>query len=417
MNENSKRKSIWDNKILWAIISIISSILLWVYVTTVEGDRIRETYSGVPVVFSGADIIRERDGFVITDNSVSSVTVILEGTRRDLTKFSASELTATVDVSKITSTGHNTSSLSVGFPTTVNDSAIDVISINPSNVSFVVDRMDTKTIDVKGIFNGSVAEGYTAGDITINPETITVRGPENELAMVDHALVTIEREDVNKSLSFESTYVLMDKEGEEVPLGNLVLDRETVTVNFKVTITKEVPLSVDLVEGAGASSKNVSVNCDPDTITIAGDPAELEGINRISLGTVNLASFESTYENTFTVTLPDDVTNVTGITTVKVTIRVEGLETKYLTVTNLSVVGVTQGYVGTATTMSRAVLLRGAPEDLDKLQANNVRLVADAGELGEATGEFEVPAKVHVDGVTGVGAIGEYTVFIKIKRS
>lgn len=410
MNRDSRKSKIWDNRILWAVISIIGSILLWVYVTNTEGDQIQDTFSGVPVVFSGSDTIRDRDGLVIMNPSVNTVSVTLKGTRRDISSLSADNITAYVDVSKITSAGRNTSNLSISFPSGINASNIQVVSTSPSSVSFNVDRTSSKTLDIIGEFNGSVAEGFAAGDISFNPETVIISGPENELAEVAYAKVSIDRENVDKTLSFESTYILVDSEGEEVPLGNIVLDRETVDVEMRVTVSKAVSLYVDIVDGAGASDSNASISVEPQTITIAGDPEVLDGINRISIATVNLASFPLTFEETFPVILPDGVTNVTGITEANVTISVEGLETKTLNVSNIT----TSGQVGEVITESVVVTLRGAPDVLADVEANNVRIVGDTTDLGAAVGDFEIPAKVIVDGFTGVGAIGDYTIFIKI---
>ncbi len=410
MNRDSNKSKIWDTKILWAVRSIIGSVLLWVYVTNTEGDQIQDTFSGVPVVFSGSDIIRDRDGLVIMNPSVNTVSVTLKGTRRDISSLSSDNITAYVDVSKITSAGRNTSNLNISFPPGINASNIQVVSTSPGSVSFNVDRTNSKTLDIIGEFNGSVAEGFAAGDISFNPETVIISGPENELANVANAKVSIDRENVDKTLSFESTYILVDSEGEEVPLGNIVLDRETVGVEMRVTVSKKVSLYVDIVDGAGASDSNASINIEPQTITIAGDPEVLDGINRISIATVNLASFPLTFEESFPVILPDGVTNVTGITEAKVTISVEGLETKTLNVSNIT----TSGQVGEVITESVVVTLRGAPDVLKDVEANNVRIVGDTTDLGTATGDFEIPAKVVVDGFTGVGAIGDYTIFIKI---
>ena len=63
------------------------------------------------------------------------------------------------------------------------------------------------------------------------------------------------------------------------------------------------------------------------------------------------------------------------------------------------------------------VTLRGTAEALEGVSAENVRAVADLTEFGTATGFCSVPVKVYVDGTTSVGAIGEYKMFIQIKKA
>ena len=56
----------------------------------------------------------------------------------------------------------------------------------------------------------------------------------------------------------------------------------------------------------------------------------------------------------------------------------------------------------------------GTAQQLDSVQANNIRVVADLSGLGTTTGVFEPPARVYIDGVTGVGAIGNYTFYVRL---
>lgn len=416
MNKDASKKTLWDSKLLWVVISLIASVLLWVYVTTTEGSQRRQTYTGVPVVFNGAETIRDRDGLVITDVSAGTVNVTLSGSLRDLSRLSKDNLTAVVDVSKISSPSSHTSNLTISFPSTVNPSSITVVSTNPGSVSFVVDRSDQKTIAVKGEFTGTVVEGFNAGKLSFDPDTIIIRGPSNELEQVDHAWISVNQQDVDRTLSFSTTFVLRDASGKELDLGNISLDTDTVNVTLPILISKVVPLSVDLVEGAGATGSNVSVKCAPESISISGDAEILEGINRISLGTVNLATFASTFEESFPIVLPDGVNNVTGITEAKVTIQIEGLETRTLDVTNITIPPLNEGYTGTVLTDSLEVRIRGAADIIDEIQASNIRVVADISEVGSAVGEFTVPVRIYIDGYTDVGPIGDkpYTIVIRI---
>lgn len=190
---------------------------------------------------------------------------------------------------------------------------------------------------------------------------------------------------------------------------------QTVSVTIPVTATKEIPLTVDLAEGGGgATAEDVKITCDPATITVAGDADTLAGLNKISLGTVDLSSFVETFEDSFKIVLDNGITNVTGITSAKVTIEIVGLE---------------HGNTASRTSRSstrrtgrppghhrkrRGDPARGTAQQLDSVQANNIRVVADLSGLGTTTGVFEPPARVYIDGVTGVGAIGNYTFYVRL---
>ncbi len=413
--DKQKPKSIWDSKILWVFISILASILLWVYVTTTEGDLIEHTFSSVPVVFSGEENLRNNEGLVISNISTNKVSVRVRATRREISRLSSDSIVAVVDVSKFTLSGNYNQSVSIEFPLESDANSISIVSITPQDISFNIEQTSSKTIEVDGLFVGTVAEGYAAQPIEFNPQTVTVTGPLSEIDKVATAWVEVNREGVDKTIQFNSAYELRDSEGNTLSLNNITLETQTVSVTIPVTATKEVPLTVDLVDGGGASAENVKITCDPATITVAGDAQTLAGLNKISLGTVDLASFASSFEDTFRVVLDNDITNVTGISEAKVTIKIVGLETKAFNVSNITTINAPAGKTAAVITENVEVTLRGSEAVLGKIQANNIRIVADLAELGSTTGVFEPIVKVYVDGFTNVGAIGEYKVYIKLK--
>ena len=415
MDKKKAKTSILDNKVLWVVVSLLASILLWVYVTTSEGDVIERTYEGVQVVFKGQETLLDKEGLVISNISSRTVSVRIRTTRREISKLSSSNIVAVVDVSKFNSKGIYNQSVSIEFPAGSDTSAINVVSSLPSSISFNIDKTSTKTIELKGRFVGSVTEGYAAHPIEFNPQTVTISGSESEIGKVAYGWVEVDRENADKTIQFVSSYVLMDDSGNEIKISNIILSDETVSVTVPITSTKEVPLSIDLVEGGGATSENVKITCEPSTITIAGDAEMLAGINKISLGTLDLSSFASSFEDTYTIVLDNDVTNVTGITEVKVTVEVIGLETKKFNVTNITTINGTSGRTASIVTENIEVTLRGKSTVLSKIAANNIRVVADLSDIGSTAGVFQPPAKVYVDGFTGVGAIGEYSLYVKIK--
>lgn len=418
MKNKKSKTSIWDNKVFWAFISIIASVLLWVYVTTTEGTIITKTYDNVQVVFSGEQTLWERDGLIISDVNASSINVRLRGTIRSLSNLNQENITANIDVSKISGKGRYQLAFTMQYPSGTDKNNIDVLSSTPQYIEFSVDKATSRTIEVKGEFaDGTVAEGYVPGTLTFDPQTVTISGPENEVSKVSHAWVRIQREGIDKTLKFDSEYTLVDEDGKELPLGNIRLETPKVSVTLPIKATKEVPLSVDLIPGGGAAVENVKLSFSPETIIISGDAETLEGINKISLGTIDLASFVSTFEEEFPIVLDNDVSNVSGITEAKVTIEVIGFETKKFTVTNTSVINTPAGRTASIITETLDVLLRGTADVMAKVKANNIRAVVDLADIGSNTGVFEVPAKIIIDGFTGVGAVSageEYKLYVKI---
>lgn len=415
--KSEAKKNIWDSRVLWAVISVVLSVLLWVYVTTSNGDVVETMFDGVQIVFRGEDTLREKEGLVVSNVSANNVSVKLRANRRELSKLNSNNIAAIVDVSKITTKGNYTIPLTMEYPIGTDSAAIDVVSSSPQSVYFYVDQTSKKSIEIKGEFVGSVVEGFAAGKLSFDPGTITLTGPQSELDKVAYAWISIPRQDVDKTLEFDSEYIFMDSSDKPVTLSNVHADTDLVSVNLPVTSTKEVQLTIDVVDGAGATSENVKITVDPQTIVIAGDAKILEGINKISIGTVDLASFALTYEDKFPILVDNDITNVTGLNEAKVTIEVMGLETKRFSITNISLINVPAGHNAKLITQAIDVTLRGSSDVISKIKSNNIRAVVDLADIGSTKGAIQPTAKIIVDGYTGVGAIysgGDYTVYVDI---
>jgi hypothetical protein len=142
----------------------------------------------------------------------------------------------------------------------------------------------------------------------------------------------------------------------------------------------------------------------------------MESINKITLGTIDLSSFQTSYSEVMSVVIPDNTTNNSGVTTATVTVRVVGLEVTKLSVSNIEVINETEGYTTDIITQSVDVTLRGSAEDIAKVKAENIRIVANLENVGN-TGIFDVEARVYVDGYPEVGAIGTYKINVRIKKN
>ncbi len=420
MADKTNRNKLSKSKIMLIILAIFCSIVLWVYVTNLEGEVDEVPFTGVKVVLEGEEAMRDNRGLIITSLNTKNVRVTVSGAPRILAKLSASDITAVIDLSTISTTGNYSYAPKISFSSEFSSSDLVATVTSPATVNFYVDKLSTKTIDVKGVNNGSTAEGFSAEPLEFDPSTVKIFGPETSLAAVDHAWIEINREDVDSTLSFESTYILRDKENNIIEDDSIILERDTVTVTLPVIAIKEVDLVIATIPGAGASDENVVKKIEPTSkITLSGDADVLEGVNSILLDTVDLSKVDGIYTETYTIVIPNDTEIIGNTHEVTVSIEVVGLETKRVNIPheNLSFINLTEGFKAEIMDSSLAnVTLRGTAEALSAVSAENVRAVADLTECGTGTGIFSVPVKVYINGNTDVGAIGEYKLYISIAR-
>ena len=281
----------------------------------------------------------------------------------------------------------------------------------------MVSAQTSKTIQVRGSFEGQLAEGYTAEIPVFEPSTITISGPDAYISNVSYAWVTFGKDGVDSTYSVETGFVLLDKDGEECATTGISCSTDVVKATLPLLAKKEVPLNVDLIEGAGATSKNTKVKIEPETITLAGDSALMAGLNKITVATIDLTDFGLSFTDTFTIPLSDEVKNLTGVTEATVTVEVVGLETRTFTVKNISCTNVSDGYEAEIISESITVTLRGTAEQLDQVKTENLRAVADLVDYKGSTGAYMPEVKIHVDGFPEVGAIGKNNISIEIRKA
>ena len=142
----------------------------------------------------------------------------------------------------------------------------------------------------------------------------------------------------------------------------------------------------------------------------------LDGINKIVLDTIDLTQFSSSYTDEYVIPVDNNIKNLTGTSTAKVTVQVTGLTTKVFRISNISCINVSDGYEVEILSQSIDVTLRGREDDLGQLKDSSIRAVADLSDYKESNGTYMPVVKIYIDGFTGVGALGENKISVEIRK-
>ena len=153
-------KRITDSRLFWLLISLVISLVIWIYVTSLQSDEYHQVFRNVPVEFVGTSVLRDTKGMEITDVDVSTVNVEISGPRRIIGAWSASDLVAQIDVSRLSQSIYTEIPYTIVFPSRTDTSNVSVVKRYPETVSFTVSNVIDKTVQVKGSFLGEIAEGY-----------------------------------------------------------------------------------------------------------------------------------------------------------------------------------------------------------------------------------------------------------------
>lgn len=414
-------KRLTDSRVFWMILSLFAASLLWMYVTTTEGVEVQKTLTGVKIEFLGADAMRASSDLIVTEQDRTSVNMTLSGTRRVLSKLTNSNVTATVNLNNVTADGRYSVSYDLAFPAGINANEVTVVHTSSDVVNFYVDKLARKTVEVKGAFTGNTAEGYLADEsMVFDPLVVAISGPKTVISKVDHAFVAITREEVDRTLSYSTTYSLVDANNNPVEDSSIQRETEEVTVTLNVLSTKEVPLDVTIIDGGGATrDANTRIEITPSSIMLAGDAAAIDSTTKLILGTINLSTFATDFSATYTIIPPNGTENMTGVTEATVTVSITGVATKSFSVNpdNIICINVPDGYDAENITQALNVTVRAPQEVLDRISEVNLRAVADLSNLGtNASGVFTPTVEIKIDGFPEAGCVGEYKIYITLKE-
>lgn len=408
------RESKWLN----ILMSVLLAVLFWLYVRAELDPAQTSWFYHVPVEITGSSVLT-RQGLTVANLSQSTVDLRIEGPVSVLDSLSRSrkDLSVTLDVSKCTE-GENKLVYTPNWPVNINTESITTIDRDPETITVTVEKLYTSSFNVEFQLKGTVADGYQAGTAAINPETVVVSGPAEQVSRVKKVVAVLETENLDQRFAGDLPLVLLDENGEQITDAEVTLDSPTAYVVLPVVIVKDIPLTVSFLPGGGATTDDITYEINPKSLMVSGAESDMESLSEISLGSVDLSKVVGTNTFTFPIDLDASLENVTGSTSATVTVTVNGLDTRSFDVDNIQLVNVPSGYQVELATQVRTVKVRGKQEDLNNIDASQLSIVADLSDVDFA-GLYSVPAskvKVYLNADSSVGVIGDYTVVVNVSR-
>ena len=389
---------------IWRIVlSVLISLGLWLYVVTVVTPEAEDTFYDIPISYQN-DILEERGLMVVSETP--TVTVKVKGNRSDLNELNANNITVLVDLAAIQAPGTQMLTPKVIYP---GNMAVETISQNPNVLQLKVENRIKKPIPIRLEFLGAVPEGFIADkdNPVMDTAVVEVVGPQSSMDLIDHATIQVDLDDKTESIVGAFQYVLCDEAGEPVDAEMVTTNVEEVNLSVKIQAIKEVPLTVNLVDGGGATKDSCKLELTRDSIWVSGNEARLRDLESVELGTVNLSDLkEETNTMVFEIILPDGVTNMTGETEVTATISFPDLVRKKLTISKNKFVttGVPEGTEVVWITEMVEVELRGPSALMKKLSEKDITVSVDFTDE-ELGGVSKVPKITLGSGYADVGAI------------
>lgn len=418
MNRENTSK-VFNNNAFYIAISIIAAIILWTYIAFINNDTISLSIRNAPVIVNGQETLEEK-GLIATSISRDEINLTLSGSSNVVAKIPSSDVYVTIDLDDITKSGSSVGMYqlpyAVHFPGNINSSYVHVSSASVDYITVQVERIETKPIPVRTAYDAVIPEGYQAQPIELSQETITITGPESIVDSISSALVNVADIELTDSYSEDLPFIYLNSSDEQVTSDLVKADVSSIYVHIPVVMVKEVALDVEFTGKNSATDDNITYSIVPSKIEISGSPSRVKDIEKIIIATIDLTDFETELNQKFDITLQDGLDNASGLESADVSINIQGVETRTLTVNEFTALNVTEGYSANITTSSLEIVIRGAKDLIDNIKESDVNVKADVTSLRNATGTYTVPAVIAVGDGKGIDAIGNYTLTVTLTK-
>lgn len=216
-------QQLWSKEWVLKFISLCLAILLWVFV---GGEEKVDKNVMIPI-----EVINLPRDLVISNQFKKEVEVTVNGPRSVILEMSKMAITRPVDLSD-SKPGSRVVEISVDSIKMPNK--ITVERVQPSSIILSLDKLISKDLHVNAVTSGDVANGYYLKNLTIEPDTITITGPQSQLSQVD----ILKTDGINIGGMKESTQL-------QVPLD---LEPAIVELIGETSVTADVTIEMLMVE-------------------------------------------------------------------------------------------------------------------------------------------------------------------------
>ena len=413
--------SMWSkfrgSRLSYLVLAIFAAVICWLYVDLARQPDARVSINNIPVSFVGEDLLNDM-GLLILDDS-PTISIRVSGPRSVITQLNRENVTITASTIGISEAGVYSLECEINLPGSVTSGSgnpVAITSRSATAVDVTVVEMESNTVPVRAEFTGTLADNrfYDEDSFVLELTELEIRGEESEVNLVSYAKVVLSETNLADTWTGRLPVILCDAQGNELSTDNLLLETDMISVAFYVECYKEVPLTVTMISGGGATSEDASYTVNPETIIVTGQEGVLEDLTEISLGTVDLSQVITSEQFEFDIVLPDQVSSRDGVTGATVTVTMsDRLETRMIETSNIRLENAPDGYEYQYGSLT--VRVRGRSNNFSLLLADDIQVTADLSGVSVANGAtLTVPVEVELTGITELGVLGNYTLTVTV---
>jgi len=395
------------NNLVLKISSLAVAFLVWIIVVNVSNPIVTRNIS-VPLNVVNANIITDA-GKTYSLMGANSVTVSYEVRSRDQSRISASDFNASIDLGDMYDI---TGAVPIAVEVVNNkDLIIGAVASKPSIVRVSIEDLQRKEFTLTTKITGTPSDGFSVGEVKLDKTNVVVTGPVSVIGQISQIGVEIDVSGLDSDESGRAELKYFDANGNAFVISDSRVSKSFDNVGYSLVMLngRTLALNFDVGGTAAQGYKFTGAESTTKSIQVRGQPEVLEGLDSITVPASALSVEGATGDVNVTVDiknfLPANVTAV-GDTKVNVTLKVEALDKKSLTLTvnDLNIVGARPGVATNIVPEKITVVVSGLSANLESVTNADLKATLDVSEMnsGSNTGslKFEPATGLSVDSYT-----------------
>lgn len=376
------------------LLAFALAIAVWISAVTSADPDEQQTLNAVPLA-----VIGQEPSLINVADQPKYVEITLRAPRSVWERINAQEnsVQATLDLSGLGS-GEYTKNIQI----TVSERPYQIVLANPTSITVHLEPLKTDTLAIEPSLSGEPAVGYQAGDVSIDPKTVTISGPESIVKEAARARILVSLAGARESVDQLIGVQVVDAKNSQ--LQGITLSPESVHVNIPINQQggfRDVAVKV-VVQGqqaAGYRIENVSVF--PPVVTVfAADPKLVDALpGTISTQPLDIQDAKADIVTRLGLDLPDNI-SVVGSKTVRVQVGVSPIQTS-VTLPNVpvNIVGLSEGFDARVSPQAIDVIISGPLPVLDTLTPQDVVINVNVSGLEPGIHQLKPDSDVLVSNV------------------
>lgn len=377
---------------LWAF---ALAVAVWISsVTSADPNQMRALEAPVPI-----EIIGQPANLVFSESIPKEVEVSLRAPASvwKIIEADPQVVRAILDISSLSSGEH-----SLDLQIQVDARPVQIVSVTPKTISFILEPLITKPMDLDVRISGEVAIGYQVGEISLEPVSVIVSGAQSRVQEVRRARVSVDlnriRENYDQFIKVEA----LDERGQ--PVSGVTVSPESVHVVLPVTQQggyRDVAVKVTTLGRVASGYRLTDISVSPPVVTIySEDPALVNSLPGVlETQPLDLQNAQDDITTRLKLSLPAGI-SVIGEQTVLVQAGVSPIESSVtLSGQRIEIIGLDSDLNVQISPTSVDIILSGPLPILDTLTRQSVRVTVDLTGLGEGTYQLAPVVEVLVSNI------------------